>query len=262
MKEYPVQVGSMLFTLVDPHRGHEIEYNRWYERDHFYAGCMIGPWLFAGRRWVATKDLKELRYPADSTIAQPTPRAGSFLATYWIHEGHHDEHYEWSHAQAHWLYKNDRGFHERTHVHTLLYTRDWTHYRDADPVPVALALDHPYPGLVTVHVERAEGVAQDALDEWLRRAQLPRMMAGTPIASCTTWSPIPQGDAPMAIPKVERTDRLDLQMYFLDCEPKQVWSRFVELGDALAATGLGRVILAAPFIPTIPGTDTYTDRLW
>jgi hypothetical protein len=129
-------------------------------------------------------------------------------------------------------------------------------------VPVALALDHPYPGLVTVHVEREEGVAQEALDEWLRRAQLPRMMAGTPIASCTTWSPIPQGDAPMAIPKVERTDRLDLQMYFLDTEPKQVWPRFEELGAALSATGLGRVVLAAAFIPTIPGTDTYTDRLW
>ena len=38
-----VRLGSMLFTLVEPHRGHEVAYNRWYERDHFYAGCMIGP---------------------------------------------------------------------------------------------------------------------------------------------------------------------------------------------------------------------------
>ena len=43
MKEYPIRVGSMLFTMVDPHRGHEVEYNRWYERDHFYGGCMTGP---------------------------------------------------------------------------------------------------------------------------------------------------------------------------------------------------------------------------
>ena len=41
-----VRLGSMLFTLVEPHRGHELAYNRWYERDHFYAGCMVGPWLF------------------------------------------------------------------------------------------------------------------------------------------------------------------------------------------------------------------------
>ena len=33
-----VRLGSMLFTLVEPHRGHEVAYNRWYERDHFYAG--------------------------------------------------------------------------------------------------------------------------------------------------------------------------------------------------------------------------------
>ncbi len=52
-----VRLGSMLFTLVEPHRGHELAYNRWYETDHFYAGCMMGPWLFAGRRWVATRPL-------------------------------------------------------------------------------------------------------------------------------------------------------------------------------------------------------------
>jgi hypothetical protein len=46
--ESPIQVGSMLYTLVDPHVGFEKAYNRWYERDHFYAGCMVGPWLFAG----------------------------------------------------------------------------------------------------------------------------------------------------------------------------------------------------------------------
>ena len=61
MNDYPVRAGSMLFTLVDPSRGHEVAYNRWYERDHFYAGCMVGPWLFAGSRWVAPRRLKDLR---------------------------------------------------------------------------------------------------------------------------------------------------------------------------------------------------------
>ncbi len=32
----------MLLTLVDPHKGFERAYNRWYERDHFYGGCMEG----------------------------------------------------------------------------------------------------------------------------------------------------------------------------------------------------------------------------
>jgi hypothetical protein len=34
------------------------------------------------------------------------------------------------------------------------------------------------------------------------------------------------------------------------------------LADAVAADGRGAVSYAAPFIPTVPGTDTYTDQLW
>src|SRR5258706_5959783 len=94
MQEYPVRVGSMLFTMVDPHRGHEVAYNRWYERDHFYAGCLVGPWLFAGRRWVAPRALKALRYPCESELARPDVTAGSYLATYLIHSDPFDQHPE------------------------------------------------------------------------------------------------------------------------------------------------------------------------
>ena len=117
MEEYPVKLGSMLFTLVDPHKGKEVAYNRWYERDHFYAGCMIGPWLFAGRRWVATRELKDLRFPAEGPVAVPVD-AGSYLAIYWVHADHGQEHFDWAGEQVHWLYSNGRGFAERDHVHT------------------------------------------------------------------------------------------------------------------------------------------------
>src|SRR5262249_53864392 len=90
MDDYPIKVGAMLFTMVDPNRGHEVAYNRWYERDHFYAGCMIGPGMLAGRRWVAPEALKELRFPAESEFAQPV-QAGSYLATYCMNKGHEDE---------------------------------------------------------------------------------------------------------------------------------------------------------------------------
>ena len=68
VNDYPVRAGSMLYTLVDPNRGHEVAYNRWYERDHFYAGCMVGPYFFAGRRYVATRPLKDLRFPATTPV--------------------------------------------------------------------------------------------------------------------------------------------------------------------------------------------------
>src|SRR5262244_952161 len=120
MDDYPVKVGTMLFTMVDPKKGQERAYNRWYERDHFYAGCMIGPWLFAGHRWVATRPLKDLRFPTDSTVAVPVD-AGSYLAIYWVHADHHDEHFKWANEQVFRLYGAGRGFMERTHVHTVLF---------------------------------------------------------------------------------------------------------------------------------------------
>ena len=66
-----VRIGGALITMVEPHPGHERAYNRWYEDDHFYAGATAGPWMFAGRRYVATRDLQLLRYPEDSPVAQP-----------------------------------------------------------------------------------------------------------------------------------------------------------------------------------------------
>ncbi|MEW6272141.1 MAG: hypothetical protein AB1689_22900 [Thermodesulfobacteriota bacterium] len=258
----PVKVGSMLLTMVDPHRGHEVAYNRWYERDHFYAGCLVGPWLLAGARWVATRELKALRFPDESPIAKPTVRAGSYVAMYWIHEGRFDDYRTWGNEQAHWLYRNGRGFEQRTHVHTLMYHLDWVHYRDADPVPLALALDHRFPGMATVAVLRREGVPQEHLDTWLRGDFLPRFLPGSDVAMCSTWSPVPQGAAPMAIPLVENTDRLDMQLWFLDGEAAPGWQRFRDYAAALEGTGLGRVVFASPWRPTAVGTDRYTDQLW
>ena len=51
-------------------------------------------------------------------------------------------------------------------------------------------------------------------------------------------------------------------LYFLDEPAAQSWPKFVEYGKALAATGLGRVVFASPWLPTSPGTDKYTDQLW
>src|SRR6516165_5842572 len=78
---YEVRIGSGLITMVEPHIGHEHAYNRWYEDDHYYAGCLAMPWMFAGRRWVAPVDLQKLRYPADSAVAQPIDAGSTSLPT-------------------------------------------------------------------------------------------------------------------------------------------------------------------------------------
>ena len=270
--DFPVKLGAMLFTLVDPHVGHEVAYNRWYERDHFYGGCMVGPWILAGSRWVSPRSHKDLRFPADSGVAVPTD-AGSYLATYWVEKEHWPEHFEWSTGQVFKLYEAGRGFDERTHAHTVLYTYQTAFYRDPDGVPVELALDHRFGGLVSIHVDRAEGVKHPAFDEWFEDEGRSILFgpsadgAGSPVAMATSWRPIiprtPAGElSPMQLGSGPGTPARSLHMCFVDTDPATCWDRFVDYGAAIDASGLATVTLAAPFIPTIVGTDTYTDQLW
>ena len=163
----PVKLGSMLLTLVEPHRGHEVAYNRWYERDHFYSGCMVGPYNFAGRRFVATADLKTLRDPDPSTITGE-PARGSYISAYWVLDGYFDVWNRWALRQVNALHAAGRMFKERDHVHTLLYNFPWEHRRDPDGVPVEVALDHPYRGFVTVFIDRDDSLTNEELWSWLR----------------------------------------------------------------------------------------------
>ena len=45
-------------------------------------------------------------------------------------------------------------------------------------------------------------------------------------------------------------------------EPTEAWDRLQDYAARVDESGLATVRLVAPFIPTIPGTDTYTDQLW
>ena len=266
MNDHPIVAGSALFTLVDPNVGHEVAYNRWYERDHFYAGCMIGPWLFAGKRWVATRALKDLRFPhGDTPVASPHDK-GSYLATYWVLEDKHKEHFDWAGNQVVDLYMNNRGFMERQHAHTVLLDQPEYAYRDDDPVPIELAFDHGYQGLAVVAVDPADGVSDEQLGAHLEQTALPALLEDSAIASMVSWRYVAMGEgteqAPMDLGMPPGPPERRLQMFFLEDAPETMWDRFHTYADDLAASGTGTVGFAAPFIPTIVGTDTYTDQLW
>ena len=259
----PVKLGSMLFTLVEPRRGHEAAYNRWYERDHFYAGCMIGPYNFAGKRFVATADLKALRSPDPSAITGEADR-GSYLALYWVLDGYHDLWNRWAVDQVKALHKAGRMFAERDHVHTLLYRYAWEQARDPDGLPAELALDHPSAGLVAVFTERAGNADAAALERWQRHEHLPSLLPGSAARLVVAADPLPLLiDAPGDVPRSESDDRRQLTLWFLDTEPADAWRPVIEAHrDAVERTSMASVVAALPFVPTIPGTDMYTDRLW
>ena len=135
-----------------------------------------------------------------------------------------------------------------------------------------MALDHPYAGLVSVHVDRAEGVAHPEFAEWFRSNAAPLLFAdgddGTPspVDQVLHWRPIipkgEEGNAPMKLGTGPGTRQRSLQMMLLTDEPSAAWDRIHDYATLVDGSGLATVRLAAPFIPTIPGTDTYTDQLW
>ena len=264
----PIRIGTMLYTLVEPHRGREVEYNRWYERDHFYAGCQIGAYNFAGARFVSTAPLKALRLPrAGSGAPEPLvadPQVGSYLGVYYILDGHHDEWNRWAVDQVNVLHAAGRMFEERDHIHTGLYHFEWEQRREADGVPAELTLDHRFAGMVSVFIEPADGVTPDRIGDWYRQDYLPSVLPGSSVATVLAFSPLPLlADAPGDVPRSEQLEPRVLLLWFLDDEPSGSWDRlFANHDAAVYAAGLGRVKWASPFVGTIPGTDTYTDLLW
>jgi hypothetical protein len=264
--DYPVKVGSMLLTLVDPHRGYESAYNRWYERDHYNAGCLIGPWNFAGSRWVATRELKDLRW-GTTAVADPID-AGSYVAIYWVEEGHHKDWDDWALPQVQYLYGNGRGFTERSHVHTATFDHVGAAYRDADPVPVELALDHHYDAIVGVWLDGRDGRDAAALhSELIGGAALRELLEGSTIEIASSWTPRPEfrnsrDSAPMALGSPGGQENRLCQLFFVHGDVRDTLPSFRRYTDRLESDGIADLQLAAPFLRTVVGTDTYVDQLW
>jgi hypothetical protein len=263
-RDYVIKLGTILFTMVEPQRGHEVEYNRWYERDHFYGGVMTGAWGFAGDRFVATRELKDLRYPAQSPMT-PDPLTGSYLALYWVLAGHHDEWNRWSVDTVKELHASGRMFQERTHVHTVLYDFGWSVQSSDRGTSAELALDRNYAGLVVNVGELADGATHADVEDWTRNSWAKESI-GQPWGPdlILNATPLPLlDDAPADVPRVANADRRFLQLHFLDHVPQERWADgYARFGEQLESSGVAQHLWTAPWIQTVFGTDTYTDQLW
>ncbi|MGW5675313.1 hypothetical protein ACWEV4_09530 [Streptomyces sp. NPDC003860] len=260
---YGVRPGHALITMVEPYPGHEFAYNRWYEDDHYYAGAMAMPWIYAGRRWVATRELQLLRYPTTSVVAQPVTK-GCYLSVYWMTEGRYAEHMKWTVGINQRLNRDGRVYHQREHVLTAFQDHEATVYRDGAAGPRDHhALDHPYAGLVLEVVDAQGPEQRGELLEWLCARHLPGRLAGSDAAMVTVFRPTPlPGDRMSYVRQVEGVDTRLTLLWFLEGDPRSHWQeRYAGLDRAVDESGLGRVELVAPFVPTVPGTDRYVDEL-
>jgi hypothetical protein len=258
-----VALGAGIFGFVEPHRGSEAAFNRWYERDHLIAAGAMAPWTISTQRWVATRELKALRYPKDGPIAQPVER-GSYLSGIWVQAGRFDDQQAWVAEQMPMLARMNRNFDRRDVITTAGYDYRGGAFRDPDGVPAEMALDRRYPGIVLAWLERAAATSLADFESALLERELPALIADTPLAMALAFAPRPKPAWwPKAAPEVPGIGSRLLVAFFSECDPRECWSpRLAGLGDRIAASGAGRALLVAPFIPVVAGSDRYADELF
>jgi hypothetical protein len=113
-------------------------------------------------------------------------------------------------------------------------------------------------------VEReSDAVSNAEIDAWYRENYLPGALPGTPAAMCLAFrGEASMPDTPSKVPAVGNVEGRTLLLFFLDSSPEECWdSLFVAQAKAFDASGLGKVVFASPFLPTVPGTDTHIDDL-
>jgi hypothetical protein len=255
-----IELGHAMITMVEPHRETLHEYNAWYEGDHCYSGVMAGPGAFAFRRFVATRDLKALRTPEHGPVADPK-ELGSFIALYWVEQGQLDALFGWSFGEMPKLVEQGRMHAGRDHVSTACYDLAAEHERPGG-VPTRIALDHPFPGLVVTWSDAVDEARLPELVDWFRTEGLPAA-ADTPIGAGAGWALRQFPGTPSTVPAEPGIGTRLVHTAFTTVDPRECWDDVAgDLAQRLEKSGLGTLALAAPFVPTVPGTDTFLDQLW
>jgi hypothetical protein len=133
-------------------------------------------------------------------------------------------------------------------------------------VPIELALDHGYDGIVAAWFDGRDGRTARDLHAALAADHVPGLLAGSPIEIASSWTPSAgendEKDVPMDLgSRAGGPERL-LQLFFVKGDVRDAVKGLREYTDGIEAAGLADTRLVAPFFTTIVGTDTYVDQLW
>jgi len=253
-----VSLGAVLMNVIEPHPGHEVGYNRWYEEDHVYA-VLQGPGAIAAARFVARHHEKAKRH----VVPPHDPARGSLLTLYWF-DGDGSAHRAWRAEEGPRLEAAGRVYRQRDFILGYDGRLVLTAARPGGGVPAELALDHRFPHLGMSVIEPASGGdGSDAAAAYLKECA-PRLVApGSPVALCVGFlAPRVTKPAEHRTTDDERPADDLVVLWFCDVDPADEWERLVAAQDAaVTSAGVGRVVWTSPFIATIVGTDAYMDEL-
>jgi hypothetical protein len=147
----------------------------------------------------------------------------------------------------------------------VLYDKSWSIPRTEWGTSIELALDRHYAGIVVNVGELNDGKSHTDIEQWTKNVWAPRAFGkkwGPDLILNATPLPL-LDDAPADVPRVANQDRRFMQIHFLTHDPKERWKKgYAQYGTELEASGLAKHLWTAPFIPTVFGTDTYTEQLW
>jgi hypothetical protein len=259
------RLGHLMIAIAEPHRETLAEYNQWFEAEHMYDAVLVGPGAFAANRYVATRDLKRLRYPLDGGVFAD-PALGSYVALYFLAPGTADEHFAWSVPQNRWLGETGRNNANRTLVQTWLCDHVATVTRPNHSVPPHVALDHPYNVMAMAYVDPEAGAEE--VDATRLCTHLEGWIAGSPVAQVQLWSPRDFPDTqgvpttPGTVEPNRSVGRQAVAVLFLDTDVDEGWPHLAALGDELRAADAGELRLLTVWRPVVRGTDRYAAELW
>lgn len=267
-----VHIGAVWVSVMEPEDGHEVAFNQWYADDHFYAGGMNLPGIFAGRRWVCPREHQSLRYAREDSPFQP-PRAGRFLHLNLFARGQVEDTAGILGDTIARLAGEGRMYVDaipRRHVFSRLQPYAGVVYaapHESGPLDIH-ALDHPFAGVVLEVVRTAAGRTRQALLDDLLRDAIPDRLGPTGAEMCLVCL---DADLPEAVSRKtarvpsaygDAADQRISLLWFVRHDPGEGWAdRFAPHRDALEDRGLGYLEFASPFVPTVPGTDRHVDEL-
>ncbi|MFM8304295.1 MAG: hypothetical protein ACKOA9_08370, partial [Actinomycetota bacterium] len=128
-------------------------------------------------------------------------------------------------------------------------------------VPAEITMDHPYDGLVATWVDRAPDVSLEAVVDWVLGSWAPAVLtAQATLAQALVFTP---RDFPGVPGTGVGVGEKVLVAWLAHDDPRAHWDAIERaLHAPLAEATVATLGLLAPFVPVVPGTDTYLDELW